>query len=53
MGRMFNEVTGETEQVAYKVVKGDDGTARVQIDDRKYAPQRNFSNGASKNEANC
>ncbi|MCR9133995.1 MAG: molecular chaperone DnaK [bacterium] len=39
MGRMFNEVTGETEQVAYKVVKGDDGTARVQIDDRKYAPQ--------------
>ncbi|MBO6795065.1 MAG: molecular chaperone DnaK [Balneolaceae bacterium] len=39
MGRMFNEVKGETEQVAYKVVKGDDGTARVQIDDRKYAPQ--------------
>jgi molecular chaperone DnaK len=39
MGRMFNEVGGETEQVAYKVVKGDDGTARVQIDDRKYAPQ--------------
>ncbi|HBZ37961.1 MAG TPA: hypothetical protein DEO59_05620, partial [Balneola sp.] len=22
-----------------KVVKGDDGTARVEIDDRKYAPQ--------------
>jgi molecular chaperone DnaK len=39
MGRMFNEVKGETEQVAYKVVKGDDGTARVEIDDRKYAPQ--------------
>merc|ERR1711879_1045532 len=39
MGRMFNEVSGETEQVAYKVVKGDDGTARVEIDDRKYAPQ--------------
>lgn len=39
MGRMFNEVGGETKQVAYKVVKGDDGTARVQIDDRKYAPQ--------------
>ena len=39
MGRMFNEVGDETQQVAYKVVKGDDGTARVQIDDRKYAPQ--------------
>jgi molecular chaperone DnaK len=39
MGRMHNEVGDETKQVAYKVVKGDDGTARVQIDDRKYAPQ--------------
>jgi len=39
MGRMFSEVKGETEQVAYKVVKSDDGTARVQIDDRQYAPQ--------------
>ena len=39
MGRMFNEVSGETKQVAYKVVKGDDGTARVEVDDRKYAPQ--------------
>jgi molecular chaperone DnaK len=39
MGRMFDEVKGETKQVAYKVVKGDDGTARVEIDDRKYAPQ--------------
>ncbi len=39
MGRMHSEVTGETKQVAYKVVKGEDGTARVQIEDRKYAPQ--------------
>lgn len=40
MGRMFNEVKEETGQVSYKVVKSDDdGTARVQIDDRKYAPQ--------------
>ncbi len=39
MGRMFDEVKGETKQVAYKVVKGEDGTARVEIDDRKYAPQ--------------
>ena len=39
MGRMFNEVSGETKQVAYKVVKGEDKTARVELDDRKYAPQ--------------
>lgn len=40
MGRMFNEVKEETGQVSYKVVPSkDDGTARVQIDDRKYAPQ--------------
>ncbi len=39
MGRMFNEVKDETKQVSYKVVKGDDGTARVEIEDRKYAPQ--------------
>ena len=40
MGRMFNEVKEEIGQVSYKVVSSkDDGTARVQIDDRKYAPQ--------------
>lgn len=39
MGRMYNEVVDETKQVAYKIVKGDDGTARVEIEDRKYAPQ--------------
>jgi len=40
MGRMYNEVEEEIGQVSYKVVKSeDDGTARVQIDDRKYAPQ--------------
>lgn len=39
MGRLFTEVKGETEQVSYNVVSGDDGTARVKIDDRMYAPQ--------------
>jgi molecular chaperone DnaK len=39
MGRMHDEVTNETSQVSYQVVKADDGTARVEIDDRKYAPQ--------------
>jgi molecular chaperone DnaK len=39
MGRMFDEVASETKQVSYNVVKAEDGTARVDIDDRKYAPQ--------------
>lgn len=40
MGRMFDEVKEETSQVSYNVVKSsDDGTARVKIDDRNYAPQ--------------
>lgn len=39
MGRMFDEVGSETKQVSYDVVKAEDGTARVNIDDRKYAPQ--------------
>ncbi|MEX0662734.1 MAG: molecular chaperone DnaK [Balneolaceae bacterium] len=39
MGRMHGEIAEESSQASYKVVKGDDGTARVQIDDRKYAPQ--------------
>ncbi|WP_234569661.1 molecular chaperone DnaK [Rhodohalobacter sp. 614A] len=40
MGRMYNEVKDEIGQVSYNVVKSDDdGTARVKIDDRNYAPQ--------------
>jgi len=39
MGRMFDEVAEESSQASYKVVKGDDGTARVKVDDRLYAPQ--------------
>jgi len=39
MGRLFNEVKEEAKQASYEIVKGDDGTARVQIEDRKYAPQ--------------
>ena len=39
MGRLFDEVKEETKQVSYEIVKGDDGTARVKVDDRKYAPQ--------------
>jgi len=39
MGRLFAEVKEEAKQASYKIVKGDDDTARVQIEDRKYAPQ--------------
>lgn len=39
MGRQFKEVGSEAKQVSYEVVKSDDGTARVKIDDRNYAPQ--------------
>lgn len=39
MGRLKNEVTTETKYVNYKVEKAEDGTARVRIDDRLYAPQ--------------
>jgi molecular chaperone DnaK len=39
MGRMHDEVGSETKQVSYEVVQAEDGTARVNIDDRKYAPQ--------------
>ncbi|MES2592944.1 MAG: molecular chaperone DnaK [Bacteroidota bacterium] len=39
MGHTFDEVTKELTRVPYKVVKGDNNTPRVQIDDRKYTPQ--------------
>jgi molecular chaperone DnaK len=39
MGHTYDEVTGEITRVPYKVVKGDNNTPRVEIDDRKYTPQ--------------
>ena len=39
MGNNFNEVSKEISRVPYKVVKGDNNTPRVEIDDRKYTPQ--------------
>jgi len=39
MGHTFDEVTKEIPRVPYKVVKGDNNTPRVLIDDRKYTPQ--------------
>jgi molecular chaperone DnaK len=39
MGSTFGEVEKEAGRVAYNVVKGDNNTPRVAIDDRKYTPQ--------------
>ena len=39
MGSSFSEVEKEAGRVAYQVVKGDNNTPRVAIDDRKYTPQ--------------
>lgn len=39
MGNGFSEVSAETSRVPYKVVKGENNTPRVEIDDRKYTPQ--------------
>ena len=39
MGSSFDEVKKEVERMPYKVVKGDNNTPRVVIDDRKYSPQ--------------
>ncbi|MEE3037272.1 MAG: molecular chaperone DnaK [Bacteroidota bacterium] len=39
MGESFSKLKKEAERVPYTVVKGDNDTPRVQIDDRKYTPQ--------------
>ena len=39
MGRRYNEVETEIKRSAYKIVKGDNDTVRVEIEDRKYTPQ--------------
>jgi len=38
MGRFYNEVNEEMKLVPYKVVQGDNNTARVQVGDRVYSP---------------
>lgn len=39
MGRKFDEVSSELKTIPYDVVKGDNNTARVNIQDRIYTPQ--------------
>ncbi|MDL2227789.1 molecular chaperone DnaK [Odoribacter sp. OttesenSCG-928-L07] len=39
MGEPFSKLTEEVKRLPYQVVKGDNDTSRVVIDDRKYTPQ--------------
>lgn len=39
MGNSFDQVSAEIKRSSYKVVKGDNNTPRVKIDDRLYTPQ--------------
>lgn len=39
MGRRFGEVSSELKYVAYDVLKGENDTVRVKINDRNYTPQ--------------
>lgn len=39
MGRRYSEISNELTYVAYEVVRGDNDTIRVKINDRQYTPQ--------------
>ncbi len=39
MGETFESTSNDRSRVSYEVVKGDNSTPRVKIDDRKYTPQ--------------
>ncbi len=39
MGESFDQAAREVSRVTYSVVRGDNNTPRVEIDDRKYSPQ--------------
>jgi molecular chaperone DnaK len=39
IGRMHDEVATEISEVPYEVIKGQNGVARVKIDDKEYSPQ--------------
>ncbi len=39
MGHKYSEVTKDAKSVSYNVVQGDNDTARIEIDGRKYTPQ--------------
>ncbi len=39
MGTRYSEITGEAELMPYKVIKGDNDTVKVAVDDRNYTAQ--------------
>jgi molecular chaperone DnaK len=39
MGERYDQMSKEVNRVAYKVIKGDNNTPRVDVGDRKYSPQ--------------
>lgn len=39
MGHRFSEIANEAPKMAYKVIKGDNDTVRVDVDNRLYTPQ--------------
>jgi len=39
MGRSYDEIHGELKRMTYEVIRGDNNTPRVKIDDRNYSPQ--------------
>ena len=39
MGETYDNVSSDAKRVTYDVVKGDNNTPRVKVDDRKYSPQ--------------
>ena len=53
MGNRFDEVGKEVKRVPYKVVKGDNNTPRVNIEDRKYSPQEISVMILQKMKKNC
>ncbi|MCJ7821294.1 MAG: molecular chaperone DnaK [Bacteroidales bacterium] len=39
MGRSYDEVTNEMKKLTYELIRGDNNTPRVKIEDRNYSPQ--------------
>ena len=39
MGNSYDEVSKEIKRVPYEIIKGDNNTPRVKVDDRQYTPQ--------------
>jgi len=39
MGSSYSDIVGDVDKVPYTIIKGDNNTPRVKIDDRNYTPQ--------------